>query len=48
MLPLQLGDVPDTFADTTDLARDMNYQPSTTIDIGVANFVKWYRDYYKA
>ena len=47
MLPLQLGDVPDTFADTTDLARDMNYQPSTTIDIGVANFVKWYRDYYK-
>ena len=48
LLPLQLGDVPDTFADTTDLARDMNYQPSTTIDIGVANFVKWYRDYYKA
>ena len=48
MLPLQLGDVPDTFADTTDLARDINYQPSTTIDIGVANFVKWYRDYYKA
>ena len=48
MLPLQLGDVPDTFADTTDLARDMNYQPSTTIDIGVSNFVRWYRDYYKA
>ena len=48
MLPLQLGDVPDTFADTSDLARDMNYQPSTTIDIGVANFVRWYRDYYKA
>ena len=48
MLPLQLGDVPDTFADTSDLARDMNYQPSTTIDIGEANFVRWYRDYYKA
>ena len=48
MLPLQLGDVPDTFADTSDLARDMNYQPSTTIDIGVAKFVQWYRDYYKA
>ncbi len=48
MLPLQLGDVPDTFADTSDLARDMNYQPSTTIDIGVANFVRWYRDFYKA
>lgn len=48
MLPLQLGDVPDTFADTSDLARDMNYQPSTTIDIGVAKFVRWYRDYYKA
>ena len=48
MLPLQLGDVPDTFADTSDLARDMNYQPSTTIDIGVAKFVQWYRDFYKA
>ncbi len=48
MLPLQLGDVPDTFADTSDLARDMNYQPSTTIDIGVAKFMQWYRDYYKA
>ncbi len=48
MLPLQLGDVPDTFADTSDLARDMNYQPATTIDTGVANFVRWYRDYYKA
>ena len=48
MLPLQLGDVPDTFADTSDLARDMNYQTATTIDTGVANFVRWYRDYYKA
>jgi UDP-glucuronate 4-epimerase len=48
MLPLQLGDVPDTFADTSDLARDMNYQPATTIDTGVANFVRWYCDYYKA
>jgi UDP-glucuronate 4-epimerase len=48
MLPLQLGDVPDTFADTSDLARDMDYQPATTIDTGVANFVRWYRDYYKA
>ena len=47
MLPLQLGDVPDTFADTSDLARDMNYQPSTTIVIGVAKFVQWYPAHYK-
>ncbi|MCE9619902.1 MAG: NAD-dependent epimerase [Planctomycetes bacterium] len=47
MLPLQLGDVPDACADTTDLARDMNYQPSTPIETGVAKFVEWYRDYYK-
>jgi UDP-glucuronate 4-epimerase len=47
LLPLQAGDVPDTWADTEDLANDVGYQPGTTIDVGVKNFVDWYLDYYK-
>ncbi|MDA0995180.1 MAG: NAD-dependent epimerase/dehydratase family protein, partial [Proteobacteria bacterium] len=47
MLPMQPGDVPDTWADTADLAKDVGYQPSTTIEVGVKNFVDWYIDYYK-
>ncbi|GAB6091117.1 NAD-dependent epimerase [Spirochaeta dissipatitropha] len=45
-LPLQPGDVPATWADTTDLERDMGYKPSTPIQKGVSNFVEWYRDFY--
>jgi UDP-glucuronate 4-epimerase len=47
MLPLQLGDVPDTYADVNDLAADVGYRPQTTVETGIANFVKWYLDYYK-
>jgi len=47
MLPLQPGDVPDTFADVEDLVRDVDYQPSTQVAVGVARFVDWYRDFYK-
>ena len=47
MLPLQPGDVPDTYADVSDLVNDVNYKPETTVEEGVANFVAWYRDYYK-
>lgn len=47
MLPLQAGDVPDTFADVDDLVRDFDYQPNTTVREGVERFVTWYRDYYK-
>ncbi|MGI9204984.1 MAG: NAD-dependent epimerase [Woeseiaceae bacterium] len=46
LLPLQPGDVPDTYADTEDLANDVGYQPSTPIETGVKNFVDWYVDYY--
>lgn len=46
LLPLQEGDVPDTHADVDDLMRDTGYRPSTPIEIGVARFVEWYRDYY--
>ena len=47
LLPLQQGDVPDTWADTEDLANDVGYQPSTPIEVGVKNFVEWYLDFYK-
>jgi UDP-glucuronate 4-epimerase len=46
-LPLQPGDVPDTFADVQDLVADVNYKPETTIKEGIGNFVEWYKDYYK-
>jgi UDP-glucuronate 4-epimerase len=47
-LPLQPGDVPATFADVDDLVADVGFAPSTPIEEGIARFVKWYRDYYKA
>ncbi len=47
LLPMQPGDVPGTYADTTRLKQDLGYQPATTIDQGVAAFVAWYRDYYQ-
>ncbi len=47
LLPLQPGDVPDTWADTEDLATDVGYQPNTPIDVGVKNFVEWYLEFYK-
>jgi UDP-glucuronate 4-epimerase len=45
-LPLQPGDVPDTYADVTDLAHDFGYRPTTTVAEGVASFVHWYLDYF--
>jgi UDP-glucuronate 4-epimerase len=47
LLPLQPGDVPDTYADVTDLVIDVNYKPSTSVDEGIKNFARWYKDYYK-
>jgi UDP-glucuronate 4-epimerase len=46
-LPMQPGDVPATFADVDDLARDVDFSPTTPIEIGVKRFIDWYRDYYK-
>ena len=46
LLPLQPGDVPDTFADVGDLTEDVGYRPSTPVEEGVARFVDWYLDYY--
>ena len=47
LLPLQPGDVPDTYADVEALQRDTGYSPSTSIETGVRRFVDWYRDYYQ-
>ena len=46
LLPLQPGDVPDTYADVVDLVRDFDYKPSITINQGVAKFIEWYKNYY--
>lgn len=46
LLPMQPGDVPSTMADVRELERATGYRPSTTVDEGVARFVKWYREFY--
>jgi len=48
MLPLQLGDVPDTYADVSDLVEQFGYKPATSVEDGIGRFVSWYRDYFKA
>ena len=45
-LPLQAGDVPDTYADVDDLVRDFDYRPNTSVEVGIQNFVDWYTDFY--
>ncbi len=47
LLPMQPGDVPATYADIDDLTRDTGFVPSTSIEVGVERFVRWYRDHYK-
>jgi UDP-glucuronate 4-epimerase len=47
LLPLQPGDVPDTYANVDDLVREFNYKPSMSMKQGVKNFVDWYREYKK-
>ncbi|APE02644.1 capsular biosynthesis protein CpsI [Alteromonas mediterranea] len=47
LLPMQPGDVPDTYADVSSLVADTGYQPSTDVEIGVKAFVDWYRNFYK-
>ena len=46
LLPMQPGDVAETFADVTALARDIGYRPSTPIEVGIGRFVDWYRSFY--
>lgn len=46
LLPMQPGDVPDTYADVDDLIRDVGYQPDTPFETGILKFVAWYKKYY--
>ena len=48
LLPLQDGDVPATYANTDALQDWVGFVPGTNVQTGIANFVAWYRDYYKA
>jgi len=48
LLPLQVGDVPDTYADVEALVRDVGYKPATPVEVGIRNFVDWYLSYYKS
>ncbi|MGZ4973371.1 MAG: NAD-dependent epimerase [Limisphaerales bacterium] len=47
MLPMQPGDVPATYADIEDLARDVGFRPATAIEDGIARFAEWFREYHK-
>lgn len=47
LMPLQPGDVPATYADIGDLTRDVGFKPTTSIEVGIPRFVKWYREFYK-
>lgn len=46
LLPMQPGDVPDTYADVKDLMSDVNYKPDTSIELGIERFADWYKSYY--
>ena len=45
LLPLQPGDVPDTYADVEDLVREFDYKPSMSVKLGVKSFIDWYKEY---
>lgn len=46
LLPIQAGDVPETYADVSALIRDFNYKPNTSIQTGIDRFIDWYREFY--
>jgi UDP-glucuronate 4-epimerase len=46
LMPMQAGDVRDTYADISAIQRDLGFRPSTRIDVGIPRFVEWYRDYH--
>ncbi len=46
LLPIQLGDVPATYADVDDLIKDVGFKPATSIENGIKRFVEWYKDYF--
>lgn len=47
LLPMQPGDVPETYADVSELVDDLGYKPATLLEDGISNFVQWYKDFYR-
>jgi len=47
LLPMQLGDAPDSWADVEALAQDVDYRPTTSVEVGIGHFVDWYLEYYR-
>jgi UDP-glucuronate 4-epimerase len=47
LLPMQMGDVPATYADIDALVEDVGFRPNTSIEDGIARFVEWYREYFQ-
>lgn len=47
LMEIQPGDVPATFADVIDLEKDFNYKPDTPVELGISNFIDWYKQYYE-
>jgi UDP-glucuronate 4-epimerase len=47
LLPMQPGEVTDTYADIEDLMKDTGFKPNTPLDVGLKHFVEWYRSYYQ-
>jgi UDP-glucuronate 4-epimerase len=47
LMPLQAGDIPDSFADVTEISLQVGYKPTTSVQVGVANFVTWYKSYFE-
>jgi UDP-glucuronate 4-epimerase len=47
LVPIQPGDVPETYADISRLEAAVGFRPRTSIEVGLAKFVEWYREYYK-
>ena len=45
-MPIQAGDVVSTYADVSGLIEDLDYQPKTSLDFGIKEFVKWYKSFY--
>jgi UDP-glucuronate 4-epimerase len=46
LLPLQARDVPATYANVDDLVENLGYKPATPVQVGIDNFVKWYREFF--
>ena len=46
LLPIQSGDVPDTYADVDDLVEEFDFKPNMSLEQGIDNFVRWFKEYY--